>query len=355
MRGSDRLEFIDGLRGLAILAVLIFHAYVSAPNNLPFGDQFGFAPLRLGWVGVELFFLISGFVILMTLEKCGGLAEFAIRRWLRLFPAMLIATILVLAFDLGLGLGPFSNRTAADALPGLLFISPALIHAVTGITLESLDTPFWSLYVEVAFYGIFGTAFFLTGRRNAIILIFVLAMTSYLANALTAFGTGTSHFDKFAKAMDWIGLTQFSWFAGGALFYRYFVTKKRNLLFFAVSVSLIAALTDGLFRFDLVDRLGLLAVALFFGVTICSQSAQAMLSSRTLLFFGAISYPLYLVHNNALIALENVVASHAPAWASSLSPILPAITLCLVSWIIARYAEPFARKILRPTLNFAPA
>ena len=81
----------------------------------------------------------------MTLEKCENFRDFIARRWLRLFPAMFIATILILSFIYATHLGPWSDRDIADAVPGLLFINPGLIHVVTRVRLESLDTPFWSL------------------------------------------------------------------------------------------------------------------------------------------------------------------------------------------------------------------
>jgi len=106
---NNRIAFLDGLRGLAILGVLIFHAYGSFPQHLPSGDRFVVVPIRLGYVGVQLFFIISGFVILMTLEKCSTLFDFGVRRWLRLFPAMLFASVLIFSYDKGIGTGPFSD------------------------------------------------------------------------------------------------------------------------------------------------------------------------------------------------------------------------------------------------------
>lgn len=94
--GRGRIEYLDGLRGIAIIAVVMFHGYVAFPDTLPFGDRFAVIPLRLGWQGVQLFFLISGFVILMSLEACNDVASFVARRWLRLFPAMLICSCFIL-------------------------------------------------------------------------------------------------------------------------------------------------------------------------------------------------------------------------------------------------------------------
>ena len=105
---SGRLRSLDGLRGVAIIGVILCHCY--GPEfawYLPFGDHYSeFYPARNGWAGRLLFFLIPGFVILMTLEKCRSLSEFAVRRWLRLFPAMFVGSLVILTFDWTTRAGP---------------------------------------------------------------------------------------------------------------------------------------------------------------------------------------------------------------------------------------------------------
>src|SRR5882762_4996641 len=109
-----RIEFLDGLRGLAILMVIIWHAY---------GTTY---------------------------------ADF-------------------LAYDLIIGVGPHAQRSAINLIPGLLFVSPAIIHTLTRLSIESMDGTFWSLYVEVSFYLVFGFLFFRFGLLAAIGLIFGLS------------------------------------------------------------------------------------------------------------------------------------------------------------------------------------
>ena len=74
---KHRIEYLDGQRGLAILLVVLFHAYARWPERVPYHDAYANIPVfAYGWVGVELFFLVSGFVILMTLERCSSAGEF---------------------------------------------------------------------------------------------------------------------------------------------------------------------------------------------------------------------------------------------------------------------------------------
>ena len=97
-KNSSRLLFLDGLRGIVILLVILYHAYSDTWDIfLPYHYQYhDFLLFKYGNYGVQLFFLISGFVITMSLEKCIDFGDFIFRRWLRLFPAMLIASILIL-------------------------------------------------------------------------------------------------------------------------------------------------------------------------------------------------------------------------------------------------------------------
>ena len=72
-----RLSHLDGLRGLAILLVMLFHAYARWPDHVPFGAEFADVfVFKTGFIGGSIF-LISGFVILMTLESANHLASFS--------------------------------------------------------------------------------------------------------------------------------------------------------------------------------------------------------------------------------------------------------------------------------------
>src|SRR5208282_3694588 len=93
---AGRLMFLDGLRGIAITGVVLYHSYSRWPDLLPSAARYEKVPLFFyGGYGVELFFMISGFVILMTLQKCKSFDSFMFRRWARLFPAMLICSVFI--------------------------------------------------------------------------------------------------------------------------------------------------------------------------------------------------------------------------------------------------------------------
>ncbi|NLS00169.1 acyltransferase [Rhizobium sp. P38BS-XIX] len=149
---------IQGLRGVAVLAVLIFH-YVSVyRNDILSGVTPGHALLHLanvGWVGVDLFFAISGFVvtssILSSVRKPTDVFTFWRRRALRLFPVYYLA---VFVFSICLILGLATTAGYARAIPFLL-LHLSNIGIVIGVPMQDpmiSITHFWSLAVEMQFY-----------------------------------------------------------------------------------------------------------------------------------------------------------------------------------------------------------
>ena len=126
------LSVVDGLRGVAILGVICFHyLYNAAPpghaNLYPFGYALNWLPIfKYGFLGVNLFFVISGFVIAMTLERCSGVLDFARRRFARLWPALLVCSILTYAVvsTVNSPFNQYKGHTFADFLPSLT-LTPA--------------------------------------------------------------------------------------------------------------------------------------------------------------------------------------------------------------------------------------
>src|SRR5205085_572899 len=100
----QRLKVLDSFRALAIFCVMSYHYTVrwAAPHDptphLAPGAMFNGTALQYGWIGVEFFFAISGFVILMTLERCHSMADFFVRRVARLWPALFVAATLSMIF-----------------------------------------------------------------------------------------------------------------------------------------------------------------------------------------------------------------------------------------------------------------
>lgn len=152
---TARIPALDGLRGVAIIAVLAFHFYYSAMpprtaiNFYPY--NLGETILQYGRYGVELFFIISGFVISMTLHRCDSLREFAVKRFARLWPSMVLCSVLTF-LAMKVWSGPqIQPNLLRNFLPSWTFLDPQLFTALTGERFYWMDRAYWSLFVEVRF------------------------------------------------------------------------------------------------------------------------------------------------------------------------------------------------------------
>lgn len=341
----NRLEFLDGLRGIAILFVMLYHAYVRWPQIVPFGNKFiGFPLFAHGWLGVQLFFLISDFVIFMTLEKCQGFQDFILRRWFRLFPAMFICSIIVYVTIPIFHERPSGSAVIRDLLPGLTFIEPLWWEALLGSHQGVLEGAFWSLFVEVKFYLIAGSLYFLVGGRRMIMALIGLFIA---ANAmLILVKIFPVYLYPIHSLMEQLSIKYFGWFASGALYYRYFHERHSILLKAAIIVGLASAITDhGLHQW--LAKISAIIVVILFTSAILSVRVRAALSHPALLFIGFVSYPLYLLHENMMISMIVKVGHMAPWLPSLLLPIIPMIIVVIVGWLVAEYLEPWLRVRIR--------
>lgn len=142
---SERLLEIDALRGIAAVMVVLF--YYTTRFGVRYGhiDNPGWG-VPWGWLGVNLFFMISGFVIFMTLDHTRHPFDFILSRFSRLYPAywfaIAITTIIV----------AFSNLPGKTTGPLTVFTNMLMFHGLFGV--KDVDSVYWSLEVELLFYAI---------------------------------------------------------------------------------------------------------------------------------------------------------------------------------------------------------
>jgi peptidoglycan/LPS O-acetylase OafA/YrhL len=351
--GSDRIRYLDSLRGVAILWVMLFHIYVVWPE--PYGARFTVVPwLSYGWLGVELFFMISGYVILMTLEKCASLREFLFRRWLRLFPAMLVCSLFIYLTAPAIALRPAGQPVAKDLLPGLMLIDPDWLQWVLGGRQGLLEAAFWTLFVEVKFYVIAGVAYYIGGVRLAIIAVTALFGLAHLVTFLPFHVRGAATVQALSQGL---GGSFFGWFAAGAMYFVY--ERSRSRLHFLVATLLsvtAAALQQG--RGQREVWFFALWVSLLFGIAVASPRVRRVLGNRFLLWVGFISYPLYLVHENLVVGLVLWLERQSTGIPDVLLPAAPVAVVMGLAWFVARHVEPAMREWLRragAAMNPAPA
>jgi peptidoglycan/LPS O-acetylase OafA/YrhL len=342
-----RIASLDGLRGISILLVVLYHAYSRWADRLPWASALRhFVVFEQGTLGVNLFFLISGFVIFLTLQKCSSFSEFIYRRWLRLFPAMLLATILIYATSGWLPERPVGELSLVNTLPGLCFIDPFLLKSLVGIDTRAVEGAFWSIFIEVKFYLLFGLLYFVAKKR-ALSILLVLFLTNFVVNV--AAGTSQSPVSQFfILVLDrFLALRHFGWFVIGALVFNAFSRGDRRDLALSVCVLPLAILANSEWTID--AFIVSVALYLIFVAALFSERVGAVFASPIFVFGGFISYPLYLIHQNASVALTIKLHSYAPSIPGMLTPLPPMVAMIVLAYLVAKHGEPTIRRWLPAT------
>jgi len=186
-----RMPELDGLRGLAILIVIWHNAGLTWYHHQPglLSDAFSLSA-NIGWVGVQLFFVLSGFLITGILLDARGrprtLPNFYMRRLLRIFP--LYFGILLLAFALLPALHLMPPWLEQDRARQIWYWTFLINWAAPVIGGGSTFAHFWSLAVEEQFYLLWPLLVMLCSRRTMVWLCLVLVLSALAVRAwLTTF------------------------------------------------------------------------------------------------------------------------------------------------------------------------
>ena len=99
LKVNERLENVDLLRGVAIIFVVFFHYTYHYPTEyLLRTDDWSLPIAKYGWSGVDIFFIVSGYCIALTIIKTSNFLEFSVRRFARIYPAYFFCGITTLVF-----------------------------------------------------------------------------------------------------------------------------------------------------------------------------------------------------------------------------------------------------------------
>ncbi len=323
---GPRLFAVDALRGLAAMAVVLFH-YTTRYVELYGGAGSPSMSFPQGHYGVNLFFIISGFVIFMTLEKTRRPMDFVVSRFSRLFPAYWVAVALTFAITSTFGLAG-KEVSALQALGNLMMVN-AFFH------IPHVDGVYWTLEVEMLFYA--GMLLvYSTGRLKQIhtFLLALLALRLAYELVLRAFGV-----DLPWTLSRLLILKYIPWFALGVCVYQTVMAKSPSRQVVATVVSALAclAVVDGL-------GLALLAAALAALAWAAAAGRLPWLGHPVLVFFGAISYPLYLLHENIGWVVLRELQSRGVAFDMSVLAAL-ALSILLASGLTFLIERPAMRAI----------
>lgn len=354
--GSSFRGDIQGLRAIAVGAVVLYHA------GVPF--------LPGGYVGVDIFFVISGFLI--TSHLLGGLtrhgrvslASFYAKRARRILPASLLVLLVSVVAALIWFPPLLMEEVWRGAVATALYV-PNLLFAVDGTNYLAETTPslfqhYWSLGIEEQFYLIWPLLLalgwkYLRSRRALGIALAVVVTVSFVACVILTFRLQSWAFFSLPTRAWELGVGGVVAFA---LHHRARILGPRSAV--AAGWVGLAGLLAAVITYTSKTAfpgysaaLPVLATALVIlaGATPTRYGPSALLSLRGMMFVGAISYSLYLVHWPALVVPQAAIgyAHPLPLWFT----LLIALACVPVAWALYRFVENPARN-WRPLLNARP-
>ena len=324
-----RFYELDILRFLAALAVVLFH-YVFL-NQIEYETLEPYPVLgnlfKFGYLGVELFFIISGFVILLTATKKDW-AGFIISRITRLYPAFWVAVSLTTVAIL-----LFGDEVMQVTLKQFLW-NLTMLGNFVGV--ENIDPVYWTLQVEIKFY--FWIFVILLFRKIQHIEFFIFLWL--LASIFEVFHL-IHGFTHPVLMPEWA-----PYFSAGALFYRItthgFTRLRFAMLVLAYLLSVYFAIQGAELRTELykvvfspwvtallISSYFLIFAAIVFGVT-------AKLHRPWFVIVGATTYPLYLIHQK----LGQIIYLHLGDYLNKYVLLILSISLMIfLAYLINRYIE----------------
>lgn len=292
--GKDRLLEIDLLRITAAAAVVIYHYtfFGHAAHYFSAAYPALSSVTRYGYLGVDLFFMISGFVVLLSAWGRRP-HEFVISRMVRIYPAYWVAVTITAIVSVTLSRGMF-KVTPLQYLANLTL-------AQSLVNIPNIDVVYWTLWAEMRLYLIiFVLACVGISRARVIRLLWLwLAATAVIETGLLPAGLATladllvqsqwSHYFIAGMALCTIYRTGFSWTLGAILALAY-----GNALYRAVGFAhTVSARLDQTLHLPVV----LTIVTLVFVVmTLIAFRVTRRFGRPWFAVAGSLTYPLYLVH-----------------------------------------------------------
>lgn len=323
------------MRGLAAVAVLLFHLTFWRGDNGQSPFTFLDMDLKIFHYSVEMFFITSGFVIFMTLEAVSSSRQFLVSRVARLYPAYWVSVIATTAVAYLMERHP----------PTLGVFAINMTMTETFFRTSYVDNSYWTLGVEVQFYVLVGLIFALGWLRriDGICLAFLAAVAICKAGLL---------FQGIPPA-SWVEesfIEYGDFFVIGVCMFR---LRNQEGSWITVATMLFAVLSTGwggghqsLSPGSVEYLNGTCALTVFMWLAV--NGHVGFLRWRPLVFLGEMSYPLYLVHQRIGVAvMEAIYRRGFPAIGSvAVATLAVGVVAAVIHFTVETPGRRYLRRLL---------
>ncbi|AZI24764.1 acyltransferase [Pedobacter sp. G11] len=308
LKTKQHFNILDGLRGVAALAIVAFHFMEVV-------FEFSKNILGHGFLAVDFFFCLSGFVIAYAyddrLEKM-GIMEFFKSRVIRLHPLVIFGSVLGLLTFL---FDPFSGTAAQYSIGKitLLFLTSALL--IPFPTMEDryfnnfgLNAPAWSLFWEYVANIFYAFVLYKLPKKYLIVLVCTAAViligVAYHAGSLLGGWAGENFWEGGARI--------FYSFIAGLIIYRYNWIIKNKLGFIGLSILLLLAFFMPYSSYNWLTESFVVVIYFPLLVSLGAGTVATQGLHKLCIFSGKISYPLYMTHYMAIWIFANYYNTYKP-------------------------------------------
>lgn len=344
MSTSDRFVTLDGMRGVAALIVALLH--VSRMLDRDFAPHANLA--------VDFFFVLSGFVIAHAYDERLGRSmsplEFAKRRLIRLHPLIILGAAVTLVTLLARSVAHGATDLLAILWSGIAAILLIPYHQLDPTEAFPLNGPTWSLFAEYAVNILF--AFIAVSLTHARLRLLLLAGIVMLFGLVALHGTVG---DVWRTDTIFLSLLRvvYPFFVGVLInrLYRSGQIKPPRLPAWVPMAGLVAVLLAPSTRLDIAFELTMIIVVFPLLVIGGINDQAGARATELMLWGGAMSYPLYILHYPVGKAVGPLIVKLMPdSWAmASIGMILSLVVIA--SWAALRYFDEPVRAALASSLR----
>ena len=339
---SDKNENIQVGRGIAILSVAIFHFTYQWNQQFFYSEIVSNSLLKVFALGVQFFFMISGYVILKSVQTTQNLKVFFLKRAKRLFPTLTLVVPLLFLLQRSITIQNFPKIQLSDVPFSLFVINPAYTSFFLGIKSNFVTGVMWTLSYELTFYILIGLIYFLLSAKYVFEIFFLITNLTlaikYLSLLVLNKSEGIVEANLVENSISFLahtGIFNLSWFAIGMWFYKYEKTKP-NLLQILMLIQLITiSAYDAIGGSKFLSHSGLSLFAflyfclflIFFARNFYSEVIFKSKIRKSLIRVGNVSYEYYLIHEVIGVTILTMISKQVffydkPYFAFVLIPIL---------------------------------
>jgi len=339
--------------------VILFHYFVlftapySSVNLYPYHSKYANVLLfKQGYLGVQFFFIISGFVIFMTLQKCASYKIFLVKRFARLWPSLVACSVITFCLVRIIDWKnefPAFHQSIACFIPSLTISEPKLWSKLLNLKeVGYMDGSYWSLICEVKFYLIIGFLYFIDQTnffRNWLIYVFIMVL-AYIVVLKSSLYIPRELSDDIQYYFRLILFPEYLiFFTLGIYFFMLFnkdqIKTSTHMMIFLLLVSQLCFLQS------INEDIFIVVFVLLFLTFLYKRNWLQFLTIRLVSTIGLISYPLYLLHQHIGVTL---IAKFGPFFNQSFSVLIvvPVIVfMLLLSALVNKTIEIPANAFLK--------